>query len=364
MAPNWVAPNWVAPAETPGAEVHVAIYLPLVVPLFAALAARPLADRLPPAAATWLLAASAMALALASSAVLGLLALSALVRIPFVDALGHLSRPVISSGDAVSVPVAIVAGGLLVMAVVAASRAVWRRGRAIAAAHRHASSLPGAGQIVVTEDSAADAYTVPGWPCRIVITQGMLRALSAGEREVLLAHERSHAQGSHYLFTSVARLAAAVNPLLRPVAAQAGYTVERWADERAAAQAGDRNLAARAVARAALATSAAPPDRDAAMTALGLITQDREPRAGEPGAGEPRAGEPRAKQPRAGRHRGDRHRAGPVPRRVAALLAPPPRMRLVLLAAAIVLVAISGGAALEAARNLHELIELAQGQAA
>ena len=344
--------------------MHVAVYLPLVVPVFAALAARPLADRLPPAAATWLLTASALALALASSAVLGLLALSALVRIPVVDALGHLSGPVISSSDAVSLPVAIVAGGLLVMAAVAAGRAVWRRGRAIAAAHRHASRLPGAGQVVVTEDSAADAYTVPGWPCRIVITQGMLRALSAGERGVLLAHERSHAQGSHYLFTSVARLAAAANPLLRPVAAQAGYTVERWADERAATQAGDRTLAARAIARAALATSAAPPGRDAAMTALGLITQEGERLAGPPRVDQHRVDEHSVDEHRADEHRADLHRAGQVPRRVAALLAPPPRLRLLLLAAAIVLVAISGAGALEAARNLHQLIELAQGQPA
>jgi Zn-dependent protease with chaperone function len=327
-----------------GAEVHVAVYLPLILPVLAALAARPLADRLPPAAATWLLAASALALALASSAVLGMLALSALVRVPVIAALWHLSRPVIASGDAVSLPVAIVAGGLLAIAAVAACRAVWRRGRAIAAAHRHASNLPGAGQVVVTEDTAADAYTLPGWPCRIVITQGMLRALSAGERSVLLAHERSHAQGSHYLFTSVARLAAAANPLLRPVAAQVGYTVERWADEQAATQAGDRSLAACAIARAALATSAAPPDRDAAMAALGLITQEEEGRGGLP--------------------RADLRRAGPVPRRVAALLAPPPRLPLLLLAAAIVLVAVSGASALEAVSDFHQLIQLAQGQPA
>ncbi len=342
--------------------MHVAIYLPLVVPLFAALAARPLADRLPPAAATWLLAASALALALASSAVLGMLALSALVRIPVVDALGHLSRPVIRSGDAVSLPVAILAGGLLVMAAVAAWRAVWRRGRAIAAAHRHARLLPGAGQVVVTEDSSADAYTVPGWPCRIVITQGMLRALSAGERDVLLAHERSHARSSHYLFTSVARLAAAANPFLRPVAAQAGYTVERWADEQAAARAGDRTLAARAIARAALATSAAPPDRGDAMSALGLITEEREASTGRTGHRGPDHHGP--DHHGANRHGPDLHRAGQVPRRVAALLAPPPRLRLVLLAAAIVFVAISGAAALEAARNFHQLIEMAQGPAA
>ncbi len=250
----------------------------------------------------------------------------------------------IRSGDAVSLPVAIVAGGLLALAAVAACRAGRRRGRAIAAAHRHASRLPGAGQVVVTEDTAADAYTVPGWPCRIVITQGMLRALSAGERDVLLAHERAHAQGSHYLFTSVARLAAAANPLLRPVAAEVGYTVERWADEQAAAQAGRPRprRPGRRLRRPGDLRGAARPRR-----------RDVRPRPHHPGAGTPGRDTPRRP-----------HRAGQVPRRVAALLAPPPRLRLVLLVAAIVLVAVSGGAALEAARNFHQLIELAQGQPA
>lgn len=326
--------------------MHVVVYLPLVIPLLAAVSARALADRLPPAAATWLLAASALALALASSAVLGLLALSALIRLPVVDAVGHLSRPAVANGDAVSVPVAIVAGALLAAAATAACRAAWRRVAAIARAHRHASGLPGSGEVVVTEDSAADAYTVPGWPCRIVITQGMLRALSAGERSVLLAHERTHARNSHYLFTSVARLAAAANPLLRPVAAEVGYAIERWADERAAAETGDRALTARAVAHAALATSAAPPDRDAAMTALGLITSDSSNGEGQ----------------HEGKHRRTRARkAGPVPRRVAALLAPPPELSPLLLVVVVVLVAVSGASAMEAARNFHQLIELAQG---
>ncbi|HEY6492536.1 MAG TPA: M56 family metallopeptidase [Trebonia sp.] len=324
--------------------MRVAIYLPLVIPLLAAVAAGPVVDRLPPRAATWLLAVGALVLALASSAVLGLLALSALIRLPAVDALGHLSRSAVTSGDAVSLPVAIVAGALLAAAAAAAVTAAWRGVAAIVRAHRHASGLPGAGAIVVTADAAADAYTVPGWPCRIVVTEGMLRALSARERDVLLAHERTHAANSHYLFTSVARLAAAANPLLRPVAAAVGYAVERWADERAAAETGDRGLAARAVAHAALATSAAPPDRDAAVIALGLITHDGD----DPGAGKRGKDGPR--------------RPGPVPRRVAALLAPPVRLSPLLIAAAVVLVAISGACALEAARTLHQLIEIAQGQ--
>src|SRR5215469_6393191 len=93
--------------------MHLAIYLPLVIPVLAALAARPLADRLPPVAATWLLTGSSLVLALASSAVLGLLALSALVRIPFVADIAHMSGSVVSRSDTVSVPVAIAAGTLL-----------------------------------------------------------------------------------------------------------------------------------------------------------------------------------------------------------------------------------------------------------
>ena len=180
----------------------------------------------------------------------------------------------------------------------------------------------------MTDDEAADAYTLPGVPCRIVITAGMLRALSHPERQVLLAHERTHAFGLHYLFTTAARLAAAANPLLRPVATATGYSRERWADERAATVTGDRELAARAIARAALATTAAPPHRAAhAATVLGAVSSPARMR-----------------------------RAGPVPRRVAALLRPSPQPRLLLLAAAILLVAVAGASALEAARDLHALL--------
>ena len=96
--------------------MHLAIYLPLVMPLLAAVAAWPLAERLPPAAATWLLVLSSAALAAASSAVLGMLALTALVRIPVVDSLGAMSGQVISHDDPASVPVAIAAGALLAAA--------------------------------------------------------------------------------------------------------------------------------------------------------------------------------------------------------------------------------------------------------
>jgi Zn-dependent protease with chaperone function len=318
--------------------MHLAIYLPLVVPLLAAAAARPLAERLPPVAATWLLTGSALALAAASSAVLGLLVLTALVQIPLVQLAAGLSGPVIRRGDPPSVAVAIAAGTLLAVAATATGRALWRRAAALWATDRQGRGLPGTAQVVVTDDEAADAYTLPGLRCRIVVTSGMLCALDRPERRVLLAHERCHAAGLHYLFIAAARLAAAANPLLRPVAAAVGYTVERWADERAAAVTGDRQLAARAVARAALATTTAAPPGPArpAADVLGAVST-----------------------PGWAARSGGRSRPGPVPRRVAALLRPAPRRQLPLLIAAVLLVAVAGGSALEAARDLHGLLQAA-----
>jgi hypothetical protein len=167
----------------------------------------------------------------------------------------------------------------------------------------------------------------------------MMRALSAQERRVLLAHERAHARWFHYLFTSAARLAAAANPLLRPVAGAVGYTVERWADEHAAAVTGNRTLTARAVAQAARAATAGVSPRASAGPAMALGVVPR-PGPARPGV--------------------FRRGPGPVPLRVAALLRPPPRPQLLLLAVALLLVAVSGLSALEATRDLHGLLELAQ----
>jgi Zn-dependent protease with chaperone function len=241
--------------------VDQAVYLPLLLPLCAAAGAWPLANRLPPVVATWLLTTAAVALAALSTAVLGLLALTALLRIPLVASLGQMSTEVIRRDDPSSLPAAMTAMVLLAATVLAAARAGWRQARALVLAARQARCLPGSGQVVVVPDETADAFTVPGWPGRIVVTAGMLDALAPAERRILLAHERAHAVGQHYVFTALSRFAAAANPLLRPVAAAVSYTVERWADERAARYCGDRRLAAQAVGKAALASSsrAAPP---------------------------------------------------------------------------------------------------------
>ncbi|HEY2522251.1 MAG TPA: M56 family metallopeptidase [Streptosporangiaceae bacterium] len=321
--------------------MDLVVYVPLVLPLCAAAGAWPLATRLPPHVATWLLTTAAVALAALSTAVLGFLALTAALRIPLVASLGHLSAAVIRREDPASLSAALVATVLLAAVALAAARAGWRRSRALVRAARQARCLPGSGQVVVVPDGAADAYTVPGRPGRIVVTAGMLDALAPAERDVLLAHERAHADHHHYLFTALGHFAAAANPLLRPVAAAVGYTVERWADERAAGHCGDRRLAARAVGKAALAssrTAAAPGRSRVPAMATGITGPILDPVRRLTGRGGP----------------------GPVPRRVAALLAPVPSMSPLLVAAAAVVVLVSGVAALDAAFDLHALVELAQ----
>lgn len=318
--------------------MHLLAYVPLLLPLFAACAARPLGERLDPRAATWLLAGSAAALALFSSAALAVLAAAGFVRLPLVAPAGHWSAATVRAGDSVSKAEAAVAALLLAAAGWAALRLLWRRTRALAAAAIEAACLPGPARVVVVADPAPDAYALPGLPGRVVVSTGMLGALEPAEREAMLAHESAHLSGHHYAFVAVAQFAAAANPLLRPLAETVAFTVERWADETAAAACGDRRQVARAVGKAALAAHRSPARRRLPFGALGLFGL----RGGTPAG------------------------PGPVPRRVAALLAPPPRrlsppLDRSLLPAAITLAAVGVSAlsAFAAAHDLHALLERA-----
>jgi beta-lactamase regulating signal transducer with metallopeptidase domain len=84
-----------------------------------------------------------------------------------------------------------------------------------------------------------------------VVTTGMLRQLGPAHRRALLAHERSHLRHRHYLYESIATLAAAINPLLWRLPAAIRLSCERWADEDAAALS-CRNVTADAVLQAAV----------------------------------------------------------------------------------------------------------------
>jgi beta-lactamase regulating signal transducer with metallopeptidase domain len=157
-------------------------------------------------------------------------------------------------GGSVPTTVGVMAGLVVSVLLAAALRRAARSSCDLAGAAWTCRRLgPGTAGLVVVEDEHPDAYALPGLGGRVIVSTAMLRALPADERRVLLAHEQAHLSHRHYVYVQLAELAAAANPLLRPLAAAVHAGVERWADEVAATDVGDRHLAARALARAGLA---------------------------------------------------------------------------------------------------------------
>lgn len=308
------------------------LYLPLVIPAIAGLAARPLAAVLEPRQATWLLTVAAVALATCSTAALALLVGYAAARSPVLAAVGGYSEQVISRADPIPSATGTIAGLALTGAVSAVAILFRNRARALAKAYRRAAELRGGDAVVVVPGPAIEAYALPGRPGRVVVSDAVLDQLDSSGRAALIAHEQAHLSGRHYLFAAAARLAAAANPMLLPVARAVDYTLERWADEHAAAITGDRCLVAKTIGHVALLAGPRP-GRVPSMS-LG-ITGGRTRRL-------------------------SLALAGPVPRRVAALLTGPPRRRLFLLAACAGIILVAGAAAAETAGDLHALLELAQ----
>lgn len=243
--------------------------LPLAAAVVLRLAGVPIGRRLPPATAVRLLTVAALVTALATGFVLAVAALLAAAALPPVAALGHWSTAAFRSGGTVLSTVGIFAGLTVSVLLAAALRRAARSGRDLAYAAWTCRRLgPGAAGLVVIEDEHPDAYALPGLGGRVIVSTGMLRALPADERRVLLAHEQAHLTHRHYLYVHLTELAAAANPLLRPLTAAVQAGVERWADEAAATDVGDRHLVARALARAGLAQAAAPASASSPASAL------------------------------------------------------------------------------------------------
>jgi Zn-dependent protease with chaperone function len=250
-----------------------------------ALAGPRLARRLPPALATRVLATGAVFIAASSVLVAASLVAIWVAQVPPVSRLGPWSAAELRSGSPVPIGGAVVAAALLLGALVRLGVTAGQRVRAMAAVRRSCRNLPAADGLIVVDSDRADAFATPMPAGRIVVTTGLLRALSGVERRALLAHERSHLGHRHGWWVLSADLAAATNPLLWWTARAVRHAVERWADEDAAREVGDRALTARTVARVAL-----------------LIKASREPVVATASGGD-------------------------VPERVRALLDAPPRIR-------------------------------------
>ncbi|WP_030264918.1 M56 family metallopeptidase [Streptomyces sp. NRRL B-24484] len=301
----------------------------LLLPWLAAPAVRALAARLTPRWAALSVACCAALLAAGTAVGLSVLLLAGLLHLPWLAAAGRLPLAWVAATSPAAVPVAATAGLLLAAVTAAAGRALAAQRAQLATARRAVAGLAAEDGTVVVPDASAEAFALPGRPGLVVVTSGMLAALDDRERHVLVAHERAHLAGRHHVFSRAVQVAGAVHPALRGLRAPLDLHLERWADEEAARAVGDRPLTARAVARGALAAAA---ERRTAPRGAALPAAD----------------------------------TGPVPVRVAALLAPAPRAprgRLLHLVVAGLLTVVGTTAAtgLGSAYDLHEYVE--QGQA-
>jgi Zn-dependent protease with chaperone function len=275
-----------------------------------------LAGRLPPAAATRFVVPASLVVAATGVWVLGAVAFTWVAQLGPVSRYGQWSAEQLRDDSPFPRVIAIGATGLAVLSVGRAAVRGTRRIRLLLAVRQSCRGVGAPGSLVVLDNDAPDAFATPGANGRIVVTRGLLRALSADERRALLAHEAAHLVHRHACWLLAAELAAAANPILTPTVRAVRHTVERWADEDAARAVADRRLVARTLARTALLIRAAP----AAAVPLPAV-------------------------------------GGDVPGRVRALLEPPPRQRVVPLFVLVALLVAATVAAGTVQRRGDELLD-------
>jgi Zn-dependent protease with chaperone function len=244
--------------------------VPLLASALLALSSDHIGRVLPPATAVRLLTAAALACALGVGFVLAVGAFTVLAQVPALARAGHWSVSVVQGNDPVPALLGLLPGLAVAALMIRALHRAGQQIRDLAAAQATCRRLgPAISGLVIVPDDAPDAYTLPGLSGRVVVSTGMLRALPADERRVLLSHEDSHLRHRHHAYVQLTDLAAAANPLLRSSARAVHLGVERWADEDAAQHTGDRTLVARALARAALAHRT--PSSSTLSLALGAV---------------------------------------------------------------------------------------------
>lgn len=124
--------------------------------------------------------------------------------------------------------------------------------------------------IQITHSHKPYAVTLPGRAGQIVMSTAMVDLLDDDERRIVVAHEEAHARYRHDRYLLTAELAAAVLPPLRALARRVSYSIERWADEAAAAVCGDRQLVAVTLGKVALQTH---PPTVAGFAGLGVASR-------------------------------------------------------------------------------------------
>lgn len=222
---------------------------PALLAVLAATAGGWLRRRVPPRAAVVLLTGLAVLGATAVVWALTLVVVGGAIGVPeLMKQFGWCHRVLAASHRAPS-SVAAIAGLLLVIGTARAVRFDLQWRQTVRAYRGEGPAI----EILPTMEKVA--FAAPGRPGTVVISKGLLAVLDPQEGDAVIAHEQGHLTQKHSRYLRITGLAAAAVPVLRPLARQLRYATERAADEAAVEVVGDRRVVARAIARAALATS-------------------------------------------------------------------------------------------------------------
>ncbi|MBV9011621.1 MAG: M56 family metallopeptidase [Pseudonocardiales bacterium] len=231
----------------------ISVYVPAALSLLLAAISRIVVVRTAPTRAAAFVVAAMLC---AAAATWGLVLLSATL----LGATSLVADEALERGVQLQDPVPKLIGVTAVLLLILGAARVARVLRARRATTRELQAVCsscGNGELAVVALDAPHAFAVPGHPGRILVTRGLLSVLDGDERRVVLAHERAHLRSRHHWLRAATEICAAVNPLLIPVREAVAFLVERSADEHAAAVTGSRELVARALTKAALASPAA-----------------------------------------------------------------------------------------------------------
>jgi Peptidase family M48 len=199
--------------------------------------ARPLGRRLPPAewarACAGLLAAGAIVL----EAGLVIQAAPTMLRMAGLEDIADLCEHVAPGGPPVGIAAATAAG---VTALLASRSALGVRRR-----YRTARVEPeigwhgdlGGHRLIVLPSEELVAFSTPGRPGQVVMSRGLITALSDDELAAVVRHEVAHVQHRHQRYLLLARIvehSLGLLPMVRRGVTALRCAVERWADEAAA----------------------------------------------------------------------------------------------------------------------------------
>ena len=199
--------------------------------------ARPLGRRLPPAEWARVCAGLLGAGAIVVEASLAIQATPTMLRMAGLENIADLCEHVAPGGPLVGIAAATVAGviGLLAGRSALGVRRRYRTARVEPEIGWHGDL--GGHRLIVLPSEELVAFSIPGRPGQVVMSRGLITALSDDELAAVVRHEVAHVQHRHQRYLLLARIverSLGLLPMVRRGVTALRCAVERWADEAAA----------------------------------------------------------------------------------------------------------------------------------